>query len=379
MSSIPLVNLKAMHESLRDELDTAIRGVVERGDFILGRDVSEFEQAFAQYCGVKHCIGVASGLDALTLALKGLGIGPGHEVITAANTFIATALAIHHTGATPVLVDHDPQTYNLDFRRLSAAITSRTRAIVPVHLYGQPAEMDAIDAIANEHGLVVVEDAAQAHGAKYKGRRCGSLARAAGFSFYPGKNLGGMGDGGAITTNDDELAQWLRSCRNYGSVVKYYHEVLGCNSRLDTVQAAILRTKLPHLDGWNQRRREIAERYRQFLSGSNVALPEERGDVEHVYHLFVIRCGNRDELLAALQEAGVGAGIHYPLPIHRQIAFRRSCIVPRPPAFTDRFADEIVSLPMCPFVSDDQVERIAQIVREKAVVPSQLPALACAI
>lgn len=377
--NIPLVNLKAMHDFLGEELNRAIGSVVERGDFILGRDVTEFEQAFAAYCGVKHCIGVASGLDALTLSLKGLGIGPGHEVITAANTFIATALAIHHAGATPVLVDHDPQTYNLDPRRLSAAITSRTKAIMPVHLYGQPADMDSILAIAREHDLVVIEDAAQAHGARYKGRRCGALARAAGFSFYPGKNLGALGDGGAITTDDDELAQWLRSARNYGSMVKYFHKVLGFNSRLDTLQAAVLRVKIPHLDRWNQRRREIATRYREALSNAPTVLPVEREHVEHVYHLFVIRCGNRDALLSALQEAGIGAGIHYPLPIHRQVAFGRSCIVPRPPLFTDRCADQILSLPMCPFLSDDQVDAVADIVRRRAVAPADQPEHAAAL
>ncbi len=356
---IPLVNLQRQHEELGDELRDAIDRVIERGDFILGSEVESFEEEFAAYCEVKHCVAVASGLDALTLTMKGLGIGPGDEVITAGNTFVATALAIKQAGAIPVLVDHDPDTYNLDPRRLPAAITSRTKAIVPVHLYGQPADMDAIRMIADEHGLFVIEDACQAHGARYKGRRCGSLGSAAAFSFYPGKNLGAMGDGGAVVTDDDELAEWLRAARNYGSTVKNRHTIRGVNSRLDTMQAAVLRVKLRYLDAWNATRRWLAAQYGELLAESEVILPGEREDVEHVYHLFVIRTRHRDALLTQLHERGIGAGIHYPTPIHRQVAFGRGCITQDPLANTDTFCDELLSLPMCPFLTLDNVETAA--------------------
>ncbi len=372
--SIPLVNLKAQHHELKKEIASAIDHVLSRGDFILGADVSSFEEEFAAYCEVEHCVGVGSGLDALVLALKGLGIGQGDEVITAANTFIATALAIHHVGATPVLIDHDPKTFNLDPSKLSQAITSQTKAVVPVHLYGQPADMNRIEAIANEHGLKIVEDAAQAHGARYGEKRCGGLGQAAAFSFYPGKNLGGMGDGGAVVTNDENLASWLRSARNYGSQVKYSHEIRGFNSRLDTMQAAVLRVKLRHLDAWNARRREIASQYRELLQSSGVVLPTEHREGEHIYHLFVVRCGNRDEVLSVLNERGVGAGIHYPTPIHRQAAFNGDCVVPNPLEYTATFCDEILSLPMCPYLSDADVETVSQIVTQYATAPQSAEA-----
>lgn len=357
--TISLVNLERQHDELRDELRDAIDGVIERGDFILGSEVETFEEEFAAYCEAKHCVTVGSGLDALTLAMKGLGIGPGDEVITAGNTFVATALAIKQAGAIPVLVDHEPDTYNLDPRRLSAAVSARTRAIVPVHLYGQPADMDAIRMIADEHGLLVIEDACQAHGARYKGRRCGSLGNAAAFSFYPGKNLGAMGDGGAVVTDDDNLAGWLRAARNYGSTVKYHHAIRGVNSRLDTMQAAVLRVKLRYLDEWNATRRWLAAQYGELLAESDVILPGEREDVEHVYHLFVIRTRHRDALLDLLGERGIVAGIHYPIPIHRQVAFGRGCIAQGPLGNTDTFCDELLSLPMCPFLTLDSVEAVA--------------------
>ncbi|UCE60883.1 MAG: DegT/DnrJ/EryC1/StrS family aminotransferase [Phycisphaerales bacterium] len=370
MANIPLVNLKALHEELREEIDGAIGAVVTRGDFILGSEVQAFEKAFADYCGVKHCIGVGSGLDALTLAMKGFGIGPGDEVITAGNTFIATALAVHHVGAMPVLVDQNPATYNLDPRRLSSAITSRTKAIVPVHLYGQPADMETIQTIAREHDLLVIEDAAQAHGARFKGKRAGSMGNAAAFSFYPGKNLGAIGDGGCVVTNEDDLAQWLRAVRSYGSLVKYEHSLRGFNTRLDTIQAATLRVKLQHLDEWNEARRRHAQRYKELLASSPVALPQEEEDCEHVYHLFVVRCGNRDELLHHLNELGIGAAIHYPLPIHKQEAFRRRCLVPQPLVHTEAFSDELLSLPLCPRLTDQQLETVAQEVCAHASRPT---------
>lgn len=364
--SIPLVNLKRQHDQLYSEIRTAINSAIAKGDFILGSEVKAFEEEFASYCQTNHCIGVGSGLDALTLAMRGLGIGPGDEVITTANTFIATALAIHHTGATPVLVDHDAETYNLDPRRISQAITSRTKAIVPVHLYGQPADMDTIQAVAQEHDLRVIEDAAQAHGATYKGRRCGSMGDAGCFSFYPGKNLGGMGDGGAIVTNNDELAEWLRAGRNYGSTVKYYHTMAGWNCRLDNMQAAILRVKLRYLDLWNERRRALAARYRERLASANVALPREADNIEHVYHLFVIRTPVRDELLKRLNEAGIGAGIHYPIPIHRQSGLNTRCIVPKQLVNTDMFSDKLLSLPMCPYLEHEELDEVADTVSSLA-------------
>lgn len=357
--SIPLVNLQRQHEELHDELHEAIAGAIDRGDFILGSELEVFEREFADYCEVKHCIGVGSGLDALTLAMKGLGIGVGDEVITAGNTFIATALAIRNTGATPVLVDHDPQTYALDPQRVFAAVTQRTKAIVPVHLYGHPADMDSLRMIADEHGLLVVEDACQAHGARHKGKRCGGIGHAAAFSFYPGKNLGAMGDGGAVVTNDDSLAQWIRAARNYGSTVKHRHAIRGVNSRLDNLQAAVLRVKLRHLDEWNDRRRWVAARYCELLADASVVLPAERDDVEHVYHLFVIRCPNRDLVADHLRERGIGSGIHYPIPIHRQVAFGRGCFVPQGLPNTELYCDEILSLPMCPFLTLDEIEDIA--------------------
>ncbi|MFQ5493951.1 MAG: DegT/DnrJ/EryC1/StrS family aminotransferase [Phycisphaerae bacterium] len=357
--TIPLVNLNRQHEELHDELHDAIAGVMQRGDFILGGEVEAFEKEFAEYCDARHCVGVASGLDALTLAMRGLGLGPGDEIITTANTFVATALSIQQTGATPVLVDHDPHTYTLDPRRLSAAVTSRTRAIVPVHLYGHPADMDTINAVAEEHGLLVIEDAAQAHGARYKGRRCGSLGHAAAFSFYPSKNLGAMGDGGAVVTSDDSLARWLRTARSYGAASKYRYAVRGTNSRLDTLHAAVLRVKLRCLDDWNARRRWLAGEYGRLLAGADVTLPTETDDAEPVYHLYVIQCDQRDELAAQLRGRGVGVGMHYPVPIHRQQSFARGCIVPGPLSHTERACDRILSLPLCPFLSLDDVETVA--------------------
>jgi len=361
---IPLVNLQRQHQALEPELVPALQQAIARGDFILGSELNAFEQEFAAFCGVKHCIGVGSGLDALALTLRGLGIGPGAEVIIPANTFIATALAVAHAGATPVLVDHDPLTYNLDPQRLAEACTPHTRAIMPVHLYGQPADMDAILAFAQKHALLVIEDAAQAHGARYRGRRCGALGRAAGFSFYPGKNLGALGDGGAIVTNDDQLAHWLRGARNYGSHVKYVHAVPGFNSRLDNLQAAALRVKLRHLDEWNTRRRLLATRYCERLADADVVVPHEAEGVEHVYHLFVIRCRERDTVLKKLQERGIGAGLHYPIPIHRQEALRGRCRLVGPLEHTEACCHGLLSLPLCPFLTEDEADQAAQTLLE---------------
>ncbi len=369
MTRIPFVNLKRQHDELRDELRAAIDGVIDRGDFILGSQVELFEREFAAYCGVKHCVGIGNGLDALTLALAGLGVGAGDEVITPANTFIATALAIHRTGAAPVLVDHHPDTYNIDPRRLAAAVTSRTTAIVPVHLYGQPADMDPIRAFAAEHGLIVVEDAAQAHGASHNGRRCGSLARAAAFSFYPAKNLGAMGDAGAVVTDDEELARWIRCTGNYGSIVKNRHDIPGCNTRLDNIQAAILRVKLRHLDRWNETRRLLADRYRELLETSALVLPAKLLDVEHVHHLFVVRCPDRDALAKHLAEQGIATGMHYPIPIHHQPALKGRCLIPGPLPNADRFASQLLSLPICPYTTPDDVAEVAAAVHAARGLP----------
>lgn len=368
---IPLVNLAAMHAELRREISVAMDAVLQRGDYILGHDVQAFEEEFAGYLGVKHCIGVGNGLDALTLTLKGLGIGQGDEVITQANTYVATALAIHHAGATPVLIDHEPDTYGLDPRRISAAITARTRAIIPVHMYGQSADMDAVNAVAAAHGLKVLEDAAQAHGATYRGKRCGTLGDAAAFSFYPGKNLGALGDGGAIVTSDDDLAAWLRSARNYGSTVKYRHTVKGMNTRLDTLQAAVLRVKLPFLDRWNATRRNLAAHYREQLADSELVLPAERPGCEPIYHLLVVRTPARDAMLQHLNAQGIGAGIHYPVPVHQQVCFGRGCLVPQPVPHTENFADQLLSLPICPYLRAEQIDEIAAAVKT-ALLPTAL-------
>ncbi len=375
---IPLVNLQRQHDALGDEIRGAIDRIIEHGDFILGNEVTAFEREFAAYCEAKHCIGVGNGLDALTLAIKGLGIGPGDEVITVANTFVATALAIQHTGAMPVLVDHDAESYNLDPRRLTAAITSRTRAIIPVHLFGQPADMDAINAIAIEHGLAVVEDACQAHGARYKGRRVGTLGRAAAFSFYPGKNLGALGDAGAVVTNDDPLADWLRTTRNYGAKVKYHHALRGLNSRLDSIQAAVLRVKLKHLDRWNAARRHLADCYRCSLTDAAVVLPPEPSRSDDVHHLFVVRCEDRDRVLKHLHKHGIDAGVHYPTPIHRQPAFGQECTLGGPLCESERSCSEILSLPLCPFTTEEEVATVSEALLEAlAPDPAECSAAPC--
>ena len=363
MTNIPLVNLQRQYQHLAPVIDAAIKGVCERGDFILGRAVHEFESAFASYSGVRHCIGVASGTDALHLILRGLEIGPGDEVILPANTFIATAQAVWCCGATPVLVDCDLETATIDVAAVAAAVTERTRAIVPVHLYGQPANMDPLLALSASRGIHVVEDAAQAHGAAYRGRRCGSMGIAAGFSFYPGKNLGAYGDGGAITTNDDDLADRIRLLRNWGSPEKYVHTRMGFNSRLDTMQAAVLGVKLPHLDSWNARRNELAETYRVALADNPSLGFVEYADwtSTHAYHLFVVRAliGGRDEILRTLHAKGIGAGIHYPIAIHQQDAAK--AFVPAGARFpnTERLAAEVFSLPLCPDLRDDEARMVA--------------------
>src|SRR5579872_133098 len=358
MANIPLVNLQRQYQTLAPEIDEALKRVCTKGDFILGGAVEKFEAAFAEHSGAKHCIGVASGTDALHLILRALGIGPGDEVVLPANTFIATAQAVWNAGASPVLVDCDPRAATIDVSAAADAITARTKAIMPVHLYGQPADMDPLLALARTRGLHVIEDAAQAHGAAYRGRRCGSMGIAAGFSFYPGKNLGAYGDGGAITTNDDALAQEIRLLRNWGSTVKYVHTKMGFNSRLDTMQAAVLQVKLPHLDAWNDRRNALAAAYRTGLAGCESLAIVERAPwtSKHAYHLFVVRAlkGNRDDILKALQAKGIGVGIHYPIAIHQQEAFKPllKCAASFPN--TELLANEIFSLPLCGDITDEE-------------------------
>jgi dTDP-4-amino-4,6-dideoxygalactose transaminase len=357
--TIQFVDLQAQYRTIAPEINAAIQGVLDRSDYILGEEVRLFEEDFAKYIGTAHAVGVGSGLDALELALRAYGIGPGDEVITAANTYIATVLAIIAAGARPVLVDMDPATYNIDPAAVEAAVTPRTRGIMPVHLYGQPSDMDAILAIARKDNLVVIEDAAQAHGAMYGGRRAGTWGHAAAFSFYPGKNLGAYGDGGAITTNDPAIAEKIRHLRNYGQRVKYEHVVAGTNSRLDTMQAAILRVKLRHLDQWNAARQEHARAYSGLLGGGPFVLAKIAPNRTHIFHLYVIQAEERTQVQEFLNSKGIATGIHYPIPIHLQeackdLGYRRGDF----PA-TESAAARILSLPMYPELASGQREFVA--------------------
>ncbi|MBC7343529.1 MAG: DegT/DnrJ/EryC1/StrS family aminotransferase [Clostridia bacterium] len=361
--NVPFLDLKSAYLELKDELDSAYQRVMESGWYILGSEVDAFEREFAAYCGVKHCIGVGNGLDALHLTLRAAGIGPGDEVIVPANTYIATWLAVSYAGATPVPVEPNERTYNIDPTRVEAAITCRTKAIMPVHLYGQPADMDPILEIAQRHGLWVFEDAAQAHGARYKGRRIGSLGDAAGFSFYPGKNLGAFGDGGAVTTNNDELAERIRALRNYGSQVKYINRYKGLNSRLDELQAALLRVRLRRLDGWNARRSMVAATYSQALVETDLILPYVPEWAEPVWHLYVVRSRARDVLQKRLADAGIGTLIHYPIPPHLQDAYKDLGFSRGAYPITERLAQEVLSLPMGPHLLPEHVNAVVQAVK----------------
>jgi dTDP-4-amino-4,6-dideoxygalactose transaminase len=357
---IPFVDLQTQYRALKPEIDAAVTRVLTDGNFILGRQVEEFEQAFAEFVGCQYGVGVGSGLDALRVALAALGIGPGDEVILPANTYIATALAVSAVGARPVLVDCDPQTYNLDTEQIEAAITPRSKALMPVHLTGQAADMDAVMAVAEKHGLLVIEDAAQAHGTLYKGRPCGSFGAAAGFSFYPGKNLGAYGDGGIVTTNDAQLAEKMRRLRNYGQSRKYYHDEQGLNTRLDTVQAAVLQVKLKYLPEWNAARARNAALYREALAGvGDLRFQQQAPDSTHIYHLFIVETGRRNALAAHLTAANIQNGIHYPIPVHLQQACQdlgyRAGAFPH----SERLAGCMLSLPMFPELSEAQIERSA--------------------
>jgi len=364
--NVPFLDLRAQHLELRVELEAAFQRVLESGCYILGPEVEAFENAYADYCGSRHCVGVANGFDALHLALRAMDVGPGDEVIVPSNTYIATWLAVSHCGATPVPVEPDAHSFNLDPARIEAAITPRTRVILPVHLYGQPADMDAILAVARKHGLRVLEDAAQAHGARYKGRRLGAHGDAVAWSFYPGKNLGAMGDGGAVTTDNAQIAERVRVLGNYGSREKYVNDVQGYNSRLDPLQAAILRVKLAHLDEWNARRSAIAQRYQQDLARCALTLPQVPEWANPVWHLYVVRHPQRDALQRALTDAGVGTLIHYPIPPHRQQAYTHAGWGQGSFPIAECMAAEVLSLPMGPQLQLGQVDSVIAAIHKAA-------------
>lgn len=361
---IPLVDLKAQYASIKPEVDEAIQRVLNHTQFILGKEVAEFEAAFAEYLGVKGVVGLASGTAALQLALLACGVRPGDEVITSAFTFMATAEAICQTGARPVFVDIDPRTYTLDPNCVEAAITPHTRAIMPVHLYGQPADMTALAEIAQRRRLWLIEDAAQAHGAEVQGQRCGGLGHLACFSFYPGKNLGAYGDAGAVSGNDETLLAKVRKLRDHGRTAKYEHDEIGYGERLDALQAAVLQVKLRHLEDWTEARRRHARHYTELLGTTRVITPHEAAGVRHVYHIYAIRTERRDDLLKALQAQGIGAGIHYPVPLHRQPAFLKQGYERVSLPVTEQAAREVLSLPLYPELMDEQISRVVAVIKQ---------------
>lgn len=364
--TVPFLDLGAGYRELRDEIDEAVSRVLASGWYVGGPEVAEFEDGYAAYCGAAHCVGVANGLDALHLALRGLGIGAGDEVVLASNSYIATVLAVSTVGATPVFVEPDPHTHNLDPGKVEAALTGRTRALLPTHLYGQPADLRPLLAIAREHGLFLIEDAAQAHGSRYGGRPVGSHGDAVCWSFYPSKNLGALGDGGAVTTDDPELASRIRALGNYGSSVRYVNEVQGVNSRLDPVQAAVLSVKLKRLAEWNERRSRIAARYAEGLAGLPLELPQVLPGADPVWHLYVVQHAERDRFQAALAERGVQTLIHYPIPPHLQQAYAGLGLPHGSLPVAERLANRVLSLPIGPHMSEDQVEAVIAAVVESA-------------
>lgn len=363
---IPFLEVGGAYRELRIEIDTAIQRVISSGCYILGAEVEAFETEWATYCEADHAVGLANGLDALILALRSLDIGPGDEVIVPSNTYIATWLAVSAVGARPVPVEPDPATHNLDPARIVAAITHATRAVLPVHLYGQPADLDTILALAREHGLAVVEDAAQAHGARYKGKRIGAHGDVVCWSFYPGKNLGAMGDGGAVTTNRADLADRIRVLRNYGSRLKYVNEVQGVNSRLDPIQAAVLRAKLLHLDTWTDRRRVIADVYSKGLRDGGLILPQVPDWADSAWHLYVVRSRDRDGLQKRLVKAGVETLIHYPIPPHMQEAYTGLGLAPDALPLACDLAGGVLSLPLGPHLQLADAARVVEAVRASA-------------
>jgi dTDP-4-amino-4,6-dideoxygalactose transaminase len=360
---IPFLDLGAAYRELKAEIDAAVHRVLDSGWYILGPEVEAFEADWAAYCQAEHAVGVANGLDALILALRALGVGPGDEVIVPSNTYIATWLAVSAVGARPVAVEPDPATHNIDVARIAAAITPATKVLLPVHLYGQPADLDPILALARSHRLSVVEDAAQAHGARYKGRRIGAHGDVVCWSFYPGKNLGALGDGGAVTTNRADLAERVRLLRNYGSRVKYENEVQGANSRLDPLQAAVLRVKVPHLDEWNGRRKAIAARYASGLADCGLTLPHVPEWADPAWHLYVVRAPDRDGLQARLTRSGVGTLIHYPRAPHMQAAYAELGIPADALPLARQLASEVLSLPMGPQLPLADAARVAEAAR----------------
>ena len=360
---IPFLDLKSINLAHADVLRAAFSRVLDSGWYIMGEELKAFEAEYAAYCGARECIGVANGLDALTLALRALDIGPGDEVIVPSNTYIATWLAVSHVGATPVPVEPDDGTANIDPRRLAEALTPRTRAIMPVHLYGQPADMGPILEFARVNGLKVIEDAAQAHGARYRGERIGGHGDMVAWSFYPGKNLGALGDGGAVTTNDAALADKLRTLRNYGSSVKYHNDVIGFNSRLDELQAAILREKLKHLDDENARRGQIARRYLDQLADTDLVLPRVHPDCESAWHLFVVRHPRRDELARRLASQGIGTVIHYPVPPHLQPAYATLGLKLGSLPVSEAIHAEVLSLPLGPTMTQSDADAVVAAIR----------------
>jgi len=364
--SVPFLDLGAAYRELKVDIDAAVARVLASGWYVLGPEVEAFEAEWAAYCGAPHAVGVANGLDALTLALRALGVGPGDEVIVPSNTYIATWLAVMAAGATPVPVEPDPTTFNLDPTGIAAAVTPRTRALLPVHLYGQPADLEPILAFARRHALAVVEDAAQAHGARYRGDRIGCHGDAVCWSFYPGKNLGALGDAGAVTTRHADVADRIRVLRNYGSRVKYVNEVKGVNSRLDPIQAAVLRVKLQHLDDWNTRREQIAKRYTQGLQGAGVTLPALLPGVKSAWHLYVVRTPHRDALQHGLERAGMGTLIHYPIPPHLQQACAPLGYGSGAFPIAEMLAREVLSLPMGPHLPLAQASEVTRVLCQTA-------------
>lgn len=365
--NVRFLDLARQTAAVRPDLEAAVERVLASGRFVLGQEVENFETRFASYCGASHAVGVASGTDAITIALQAVGVQRGDEVITAANTCVPTIAGIEAAGAVPVLADVEEDTFTLDPSRLAEAISERTKAIVPVHLYGQCADLDPILDIATSAQLKVVEDCAQAHGATYRGRRAGAIGNAAAFSFYPTKNLGALGDGGAVITNDPEVAQQARLLRNYGERDRFEHVLRGRNSRLDALQAAILTAKLPFLDGWNERRRAIAAVYTEALAGSLAISPLERAGLSHVYHLYVVRVQRREGFRRTLSDLGVETAIHYPLPVHRQPAYADLVPVARSLLVSERLAQSIVSLPLYPELDEREVVNVAEVLGRAAV------------
>ncbi|HON81998.1 MAG TPA: DegT/DnrJ/EryC1/StrS family aminotransferase [Methanoregulaceae archaeon] len=363
MDHVPFIDLNKEYQAIKTEIGVSIQRVLNRGWFILGEELISFEKEFSAYIGTRHGIGVNSGSDALFLALKALGLGRGDEVITVGNSFVSNIDAILRNGAQPIFVDIEPDTLCIDPRQIKKQINKRTRAILPVHLYGHPADMNPIRECADDHALFVVEDACQAHGSTYNGEKVGSIGDVSCFSFYPTKNLGAYGDAGIILTNDEDLASRVSMLRNYGQSEKYHHDISGFNSRMDEIQAAILRTKLRYLDSWNEKRRKCAYRYNEYLSQTSLVTPFEREDSRHVYHLYVVRAPERTVLMKKLLKKGIQTQIHYPVPVHRQPAYFRYGLDRRLP-ITEVSCSEVLSLPMHPWLDDDQVRYITREVKD---------------